>query len=185
MEQNNQELSKKERRELKRQRKQEERATRQNKKKVGKILKIIIWVVVVAGVIGGAVWLVANSPSIPEEDILSRNGFHWHTNVEVTILGEKRTIPANLGIGGGIHNSVHTHEPDNFIHLEFSGLVKKDELKLSRFFKVWREKFNSECILEFCNGEEGQVKMFVNGEENTEFENYIMQNDDKIEIKFE
>lgn len=184
MEQNNQQLSKKERRELKREQKQKDREAGQSKKKAKRAIKVTLWVLIAAGVIGGFVWLIATSPSIPEEEIISKQGLHWHSSIEITVLGEKQTIPANIGIGA-VHNPIHTHDADNFIHLEFKGLVKKDNLKISRFFEVWKKEFNSECIFEFCNGPEGQVKMFVNDEENFEFENYIMQDGDKIEIKFE
>lgn len=52
------------------------------------------------------------------------------------------------------------------------------------FEKVWRKSFNSTCVLNYCNGDSGTVKMFVNGKENAKFENYIPKDKDEILIDF-
>ena len=49
-------------------------------------------------------------------------------------------------------------------------------MKLGRFFEVWGKDF-----IELGP----TVKMTVNGEENTELENYVMQDKDKIELRFD
>lgn len=69
--------------------------------------------------------------------------------------------------------------------MEFSGLVKKDDVRLGRFFEIWRKQFTKDCIFDTCDGSGGKLKMLVNGRENFEFENYIMRDRDKIEIIFE
>lgn len=69
--------------------------------------------------------------------------------------------------------------------MQFSGLAKKDDIRLGRFFEVWGKKFIKDCIFDQCNSQEGKLKMFVNGIENFEFENYIMRDRDRIEIIFE
>ena len=45
--------------------------------------------------------------------------------------------------------------------------------------------FSKDCIFEYCSGADGTVKMFVNGKENTEFENYLINDKDKIEIRYD
>jgi hypothetical protein len=121
---------------------------------------------------------------LPESEIISKQGIHWHVELSITTLGQKQDIPANVGIGVAEH-SIHTHEANNVIHLEFTGLVKKDDIRLGRFFEIWDKKFSQNCIFTKCNGPEGKVKMFVNREPNFQFENYIMRDKNKIQIFFE
>ena len=71
------------------------------------------------------------------------------------------------------------------IHLEFPALVTKENTKLGNFFKIWGKQFDSNCIFEFCNGKNGMVKFFVNSKANKDYENYLMGDGDKIEIRYE
>lgn len=122
--------------------------------------------------------------SKPIEPIKSKNGIHYHAELSVFINGKKQDIPAGVGLIGG-HNPIHTHEADNIIHLEFNGFVKKDDTRLGSFFKIWGKDFSSQSIFEHKNGDDGMVKMLVNGKENNEYENYPMKDSDKIEIRYE
>ena len=136
------------------------------------------------GVLGLLGWYVATRPPVPESEILSESGLHWHPELAIYIDGKREDIPGSIGLGA-VHNPIHTHDPDNVIHLEFSGLVRKDDLRLGKFFEVWGKKFNSECIFDSCSGPAGTVMMSVNGKPNIEFEKYEMQDKDKIEIRYE
>lgn len=182
--QNNQFLSKQERRELKHRKKQEERQTGESGRKIRRIATISAVVIVLGGIAGFIIWDIANRKPISAEDVLAKNGLHWHPKLELFIKGEERKIPANIGMGA-VHNPIHTHDADNVIHLEFSGKVLKSDVEIGKFFQVWGKQFNASCILEFCNGEGGTVKMLVNGKENVEFEKYQMKDNDKIEIRYE
>lgn len=51
---------------------------------------------------------------------------------------------------------------------------KPRDVKLSEFFEIWGKPFDGQA-----------VKMKVNGQENTEFGNYMMRDHDRIEIVFE
>lgn len=182
---NNEQLSTKEAYDLKKQKKDEGRErTEGTKAAKGVFRKVFLWVIVL-GVLALIVWGIARSPKTPPEEIISRNGIHWHPELSITISGEEQEIPGNIGLLGAAHNPIHTHDPDGVIHLEISGVVRKNDTRLSQFFKVWKKEFSSECIFEYCNGPDGNMKMFVNGEENFEFENYLMQDEDKIEIRYE
>jgi len=125
---------------------------------------------------GGMIWwsksLQENNP-----DILSRNGFHWHPEVTIYVKEEKQEIPANIGIGA-VHQPIHTHDDSNqgILHMEFQGLVRKENATLGQFLKGWGKDINSFGT---------NVKMTVNGQENTELENYVMQDQDKIELRYE
>ena len=92
---------------------------------------------------------------------------------------------------GGDPMHLHTHTADGIIHAEFSGLTTKEQLKLKNFFDLWGKDFSKDSILGHKTGEGGTVKMFVDGKENTEFENYSIEPGDtesnihKILITFE
>jgi hypothetical protein len=177
-------LTKKERKALRREEKFAERTSAGRKKTVNRFAYIGIGCAVVVAVIGGIVWLASKSPSPSEEDILARGGLHWHPELSIYIKGERQDIPANIGLGV-THNPIHTHDDTGIIHLEFSGIVKKNDTRLAKFFEVWGKRFDNSCIFTYCTGEEGTLRMRVNDEENTEFGQYLMQDGDKIEIRFE
>ena len=176
--------SKKELYDLKKQQKgQEQTKIEKVKTAKGTFKKVFVWIIVL-GVVALIVWAIASAPKTPEEEIISRNGIHWHPEISIIINGEEQEISAGIGLGA-VHNPMHTHDPDGVIHLEFSGTVRENDIRVDKFFGTWKKEFNSECIFDFCNGPDGSVRMSVNGEENTEFDNYIMQDEDTIEIRYE
>lgn len=161
-------------------------------KVIGGIVLLTI-IVLVGGIFfvsrGGNSSTSSNPPSssIPKDQIVAENGMHWHPKVAIYINGEKQSFPNGIGLNGAIHNPMHTHDDANqdIVHMEFQGLVTKDDTKISNFFKVWGKKFSPTQILDKTNGEKGKVKMMVNGKENKDFENYMMQDGDNIEIRYE
>ena len=70
----------------------------------------------------------------------------------------------------------HNDSNQGIIHLEFQGLARKSRMLNARVFKNWGKD-----IRVFGNN----IKMTVNGKENTEYENYAMQDKDKIELRYE
>ncbi len=129
--------------------------------------------VLIVGLLGGSKFLQSSDPNV-----VSRSGLHWHPTLAIYVKGEKQEIPANIGIGA-MHQPMHTHVEDaaaGIIHLEFAGVVKREALMLGQFFMNWGKEFDSFGT---------NVKMAVNGQENTEFENYVMQEEDKIELRYE
>jgi len=175
-------LLKKQKREEKQRQREQARLAAQRKKS---ITRALLWGVPII-LIALGVWAIARLPKTANEDnpLISRRGIHWHPNLEISIKGERVTIPANIGLGA-VHADTHTHKENDQIHLEMSRPVRESDTRLAKFFETWGEEFNSQCILDACNGEEGTVRMFVNGEENTEFENYHMKDGDNIEITYE
>ena len=112
-----------------------------------------------------------------DSDIISQAGFHWHPELSIYVKGEKLEIPANIGIGA-VHQPIHTHDDSDrgIVHMEFEGLARKKDVTLGQFFKNWDKDMRSFGA---------NMKMTVNGEENTEYENYIMGDKDKIELRYE
>lgn len=141
-------------------------------------------IVVAVGAIGFGVWDLASRPTVPESAVVSRNGLHWHPQLSIVVKGEPKALSTNLGIGA-IHNPIHTHEDLPILHLEFTGKVTQDQLQVGQFFRVWGKQFSSTCILDWCNGVDGTVRMTVNGQENMDFDRYVMQDKDQIEIRFD
>jgi hypothetical protein len=135
------------------------------------------WAIGLIVVIGGLfVWSAAAQNSDP--NIVSQRGFHWHPTLTIYVKGEKQEIPANIGIGAQ-HQPMHTHPEDataGVIHLEFAGAAKRGDLMLGQFFKNWGKDMRSFGT---------NMKMTVNGKENTEYENYVIQEKDKIELRYE
>ncbi len=177
-------LTKKERKLLRIQQGEKEHLRYHRRKKFKKFLLVAVIALIVGGGIFWGGWFLATRSPLPESEIISNQGIHWHTELSITILGQQQDIPANIGIGI-TEQPIHTHGEDNIIHLEFTGLVTKDDIQLGRFFEIWGRNFSQDCIFTKCNGPEGKVKMFVNFEPNFEFENYIIRDKDKIEIFFE
>lgn len=174
----NEQLSKREKRELKRQEKVErkEEAIRKGRSKT--IINWTIGLALVALPIAGLIWYSATRPPIPETEIVARNGLHWHPTLSIYVKGVKQELPANLGMTGSSMAPVHTHDDaaQGIIHLEFQGRVLKNQITLGQFFKSWGKDIRS-----FGSG----LTMTVNGKENTEYENYVMQDKDAIELRYE
>ena len=147
-------------------------------KKIATKIIIILLVILAAG------WFLIKKTAPKESEIISQKGIHWHAQLIIKIFGQRQEIPALVGLAKG-EKPIHTHEADGVIHLEFNGLVKKEDIKLGRFFEIWDKKFSRDCIFDKCSGAAGQLKMLVNGQPNSEFENYPMRDGDKIEITFE
>jgi len=152
--------------------------------------KIIIGggVLTIIMIIGISFLLTNNSSSpITEEQIVSRNGLHWHPKLAVYIKGEKQEFSDSIGLGA-VHQKMHTHAEDykdGVVHMEIEGLVTKDQTRLGNFFRIWGKEFSSTQVFDKKNGADGTVKMAVNGKENKDFENYQMRDGDTIEIRYE
>lgn len=123
----------------------------------------------------------ANDP-----DVVSYNGLHSHPEISIYVKGEKQEIP-HMGISdmdmGAMHRMhtrmQHMHEGPNeqgVVHLKFQGVVRKGDITLGKFFKKWGKGMRSFGA---------NMKMTVNGKESTEYENYVMQDKDKIELRYD
>ena len=138
---------------------------------------IIVTIVFAIGMIAWAKSMQSNSTSNDTSDssTLSINGLHWHPELEIYVKGVKQDIPNGLGLVGA-HKPMHTHDDVPIVHLEFPAKVTEDDTRLGKFFEVWGKDFR----------EFGQmVTMTVNGEPNTELEDYQMKDGDKIILNYE
>ena|SRR3989344_2870992 len=123
--------------------------------------------------IGGVWWSRSSSES--DLEVISANGLHWHPTLEIYVKGEKIEIPGGIGLGA-THLPMHTHDDLPLIHLEFGGVVRIEDVMLGEFFKNWGRDMRSFGA---------NMRMTVNGIENTEYENYPMRDGDVIELRYE
>ncbi|MEK7509085.1 MAG: hypothetical protein AAB605_00045 [Patescibacteria group bacterium] len=126
--------------------------------------------VLIIGLFASSRFLQSSDP-----DVVARSGMHSHPQLEIYVKGEKVDIPQNIGLGA-VHKPIHTHDDLPLIHLEFSGMVRSDDIILGRFFENWGRDIRS-------FGE--NMHMTVNGVESTEYERYIMKDGDRIELRYE
>lgn len=164
--------------------KKQAKAERQAKKKnIKRKIQAVVWILAAGVALYGVFW-IATLPKIPQSEIVSSNGLHTHATLSITINGEKVDIPAGVGITAVRHSPMHTHEPDGVIHMEYDGVVYNKDLKVKKFFDIWGKDFTKDSFMGNKIGEGGTVVMTVNGEKNSELENYSMKDGDIIEIVY-
>jgi len=146
--------------------------------------KIFIGLIALSAILVGITKFYEQESVATDETVISASGVHWHPKVAISVRGESVAIPPNIGLIGG-HNPMHTHETDGTVHLEYESVVRENDTKVGRFFEVWGKEFSDNQLFENVNNENEKVRMYVNGEENFEFENYLMKDEDFVEIKFE
>jgi len=121
-------------------------------------------------------------------DDVPRGFIHNHPRLTIIIKDSPVTVPANLGGAGNLHGGgllpYHTHDSTGTLHME-SSRPTAETVILGYFFEtVWRQRFNSQCIMDFCNGPDGNMTMTVNGQQNFKFDKYIPSEGDDIIIAF-
>ncbi|MDO8537924.1 MAG: hypothetical protein Q7S21_03490 [archaeon] len=113
---------------------------------------------------------------------------HWHAYPSVEICGEVRQLP--LPSPGQSHlgsDLLHTHD-DGWIHVE--GKVNSpQEITLGQYMQNIGVKFSSTQLWDktngdLCNGVAGKVQLFINGIENSELENHVIKDQEKVLFKF-
>ncbi|MBI2173126.1 MAG: hypothetical protein HYT73_02865 [Candidatus Aenigmarchaeota archaeon] len=182
--------SKHEIRQLKKQERENQKNMERRRIMKGKKIKRVIYVTIPLIIAAAAFIFISSQPSTEQAttEFISASKIpnfpiHWHPTLEVIIKGQKQTIPANLGTIG-VHQPIHTHDLTGELHYENSNPTPEN-MPLRYFFEiVWRKTFNDTCIMDHCNDETGTVKMFVNGRQSFEFENYIPKDKDEIVIEF-
>src|SRR3989344_2215707 len=80
-----------------------------------------------------------------DPDVIAVSGMHWHPVLTMYVKGEKLELPPDMGLGA-VHKPMHTHAEDSaqgIIHLEFPAIVRRDDIKLERFFEIWGKDMRS------------------------------------------
>ena len=135
---------------------------------------VVIFVLVVAGFMG---YLIFKSKSNVQ---MGQSEYHIHPSVRIQSCGQPMPLPKNTGIP-----TLHTHEDLPYLHLEGA------PSKLGDFFKIIHTRFNATCFGDYCNGDKcplsstpGQLKVYVNGTQNFDYDQYNLRDRDDILIEF-
>ena len=123
--------------------------------------------------------------------------FHIHAQLNLFANGERIEIPDELGVEAtGIISPIHTHDPDNRLHLHnVNGEALDDFLTLGDFFDTWRTNaglagnnpdaiFSANQLMTHEVDDEHALKMFVNGQEVTDFQEYKIHEGDHITVVY-
>ena len=137
-----------------------------------------------------------NGPHETDPDV-DLGGFHIHAQLNLFVNGERIEIPDELGVDEtGIVSAIHTHDADNRLHLHnINGESLDDFLTLGDFFETWRANAglagnNPDAILtanQLMTHEvdsEHALKMFVNGQEVNDFQEYKIHEGDNITVVY-
>lgn len=91
---------------------------------------------------------------------------HEHANVQIFVNGTQQTVPTDIGINAsaGTIQSVHTHDDSGTVHLESS---QARTFTLGEFFGVWGVRLTPSCIGGYCNDGQNQLRVYVDGEQQT------------------
>lgn len=128
----------------------------------------------------------------------SKGVVHWHAGVKITICGEDYDFaPPKKWYLNKVGNHLLHHHDDMRIHVE--GIVEnKEDVFLGEFFDTIGVEFTDHSVAGIKNGNicpntrrPGSLKMFVNGQRNYDFRNYLispyftLEEEDKIELIFD
>lgn len=86
---------------------------------------------------------------------------HIHSRLELYVHGQKVPVPAEIGITPDITSPLHTHDATGVIHVESS---EQRTFTLGEFFDVWGVRLTQSCLGAYCDGDEGTLRVFVDGE---------------------
>lgn len=110
--------------------------------------------------------------------------------------GSQVAIPADIGVSGGSNISqIHTVDADGNICIEPVGSEALEDQTLGDFFETWRTNagdagnnadavFNGSQLFAEVADLDNTIQVFVNGVVNTDFESYVIQDQDQIVIAF-
>src|SRR3989344_2631302 len=148
-----------------------------NNKKIVKYSAILLFSILFIYLI---YFLISNS----YQESYTKGPVHWHATVNVFICDIEIELPRPSGENELGSPLLHTHE-DGLIHIE-GKVWKKEDITLGKYFEAIGLKFTNEQILNYKNGDlckngNGKVKLFVDGQENFELNNYVVRDGDKYE----
>jgi len=137
--------------------------------------KQIITIIILVAMLGSSIAYAIIS-AIPSQNQVQSN---WRALVAIVIFGDQYLIPADIGVSNQTTAKVFTANSDGIIYK-----AGTEDVTLKDFFDEWGQKFNSTCILEYCNNANNSMRMYVNNKENMDYELYVIKNGDFILIDY-
>jgi len=168
--------------------------TRKDKKEVEKIKKLLFVSILLVTIFFSLFIFISTLTTNMQS--WTRGPVHWHADLNIEICGEEFLLPSSKGWQNKVGtNLLHTHN-DNRMHIE-GVIMEREDATLGKFLGEQGIPFSSEQIADMKNGYlcndglPGKVQLYVNGEKNLEYEDYLISPyatvppGDKIRIVFE
>ena len=147
-------------------------------------------IIVIIGLVGyGGYRLIR---SLPGGETFTPAPVHWHGFLTMSVCGEARDIrdrnhdsPGVKSVGNAL---LHTHG-DNWIHIE-GRVLSASDISLLAFFNALKIPFGTDHFFDkqgssACNdGNPDLLRVKVNGADIADPVNYVVRDQDKIEISF-
>jgi hypothetical protein len=137
--------------------------------------KQLITIIILVAMLGGSI-AYAIIAAVPSSNQVQSN---WRAQIAIVIFNEQYPIPADIGVTNQTTAKVFTTNSDGIIYK-----TGTEDVMLKDFFDEWGQKFNSTCILDYCNTNTSSMRMYVNNKENMDYELYIIKNGDFILIDY-
>jgi hypothetical protein len=106
---------------------------------------------------------------------------HIHPRLTIVVDGQRRTIPANVGIQPAGNLPIHTHTADGTLHIESTKYYK---FRLRDFFTIWGQPFNKNVVLGRAADKAHPITMTVNGRPSRQFGNLPLSDGQQIVIRY-
>lgn len=104
---------------------------------------------------------------------------HYHAQLTITVFGKNFPIPANAGIDDGCMHPLHTHDTSGEVHIDY---YKPYPFTIGDFFTTWGMIFNRYQLGNLLSGGRYTIQIRINKKGNSEFEKYVIKDNDNIEI---
>lgn len=109
------------------------------------------------------------------------DSLHIHPHLTIVINGQQQAIPAQIGLSPSCERVIHTHDATGEIHIEPNDPMT---FTLGDFFNIWGKTFNQNQILDSKTDANHEIVMTVDGKQNTQFENLVLQDKQNIIIEY-
>jgi hypothetical protein len=126
----------------------------------------------------------------PEYD--PNTNFHIHYQLDLFVNGTQQAIPTGVGNNVGANSGkIHTHDMSGLIHVHPG--PRTTFVTVGEFFDAWKNDTvlgNANATLTSTNllgnvaNMTHTVRMYVNGELNTDFQNYEFHDGDKVVVSY-
>lgn len=103
---------------------------------------------------------------------------HYHAQLHIQVDKTPVAIPADIGITNCMH-PVHTHDDSGLIHIDYKNPYP---FTLDDFFTLWGVVFTKDQVAKYRTADGYRINLSVNGRENHDFEKYVLQDNDTIDI---